>query len=120
MQILGLRRRSGKYIRLIPNMWGWALLALGVTAANWSARRSYTPSYTPRTYPSGSYPSALAPTRIPTPSYQVRRRAPIQSALQPYVGQRAPDLSLADLDGNLHSLSGNKGKVVLLHFWAPG
>jgi len=34
------------------------------------------------------------------------------------VGDPAPDLSLADLDGNVVSLSRLKGSVVLLRFWA--
>jgi peroxiredoxin len=30
----------------------------------------------------------------------------------------APDFSLYDLDGNLHSLSGLRGKVVIINFWS--
>lgn len=30
MKVLGLRRRQGKYFKLIPNKWGWALIAFVV------------------------------------------------------------------------------------------
>lgn len=33
-------------------------------------------------------------------------------------GQRAPELVLRDIDGRRFSLSKNKGKVILLNFWA--
>ena len=34
------------------------------------------------------------------------------------VGQRAPNFSLADLDGVDHSLEQYKGKVIMLNFWS--
>ena len=36
----------------------------------------------------------------------------------PAVGEMAPDIELADVNGNLKKLSSLKGKVVLLDFWA--
>jgi peroxiredoxin len=38
--------------------------------------------------------------------------------LPPAVGRMAPELDLADLAGQMVSLSGMKGKVVILSFWA--
>ena len=36
------------------------------------------------------------------------------------IGQEAPDFSLNDVDGRPFSLSGLRGKVVVLHFWGTG
>jgi len=36
----------------------------------------------------------------------------------PRIGFTAPELELSGLDGGLYALSGQKGKVVLLNFWA--
>ncbi len=36
----------------------------------------------------------------------------------PKVGETAPDFKLVSLDGKSHSLSENKGKVVVVNFWA--
>ncbi len=38
--------------------------------------------------------------------------------IAPRVSMPAPDFSLAGLDGEHRSLSSNRGKIVLLHFWA--
>jgi peroxiredoxin len=38
--------------------------------------------------------------------------------LTQWYGQEAPDISLLDLDGNMHSLKALKGKDVMLIFWA--
>lgn len=39
-----------------------------------------------------------------------------QTLLQ--IGQKAPDFSLLDLDGNAHSLSDYQGQIVILNFWS--
>ena len=36
------------------------------------------------------------------------------------IGQTAPDFTLTDLEGNAVSLAEQRGKVVLLAFWAYG
>jgi peroxiredoxin len=41
-------------------------------------------------------------------------------ALAAEVGQPAPDFTLRDLDGNVHKLSDQKGKVVVLEWFNPG
>jgi len=43
---------------------------------------------------------------------------PGKPAPAPVVGAPAPDFTLKDLDGNSVSLSSEKGKVVLINFWA--
>lgn len=48
----------------------------------------------------------------------VSAETPSPFAVKKITGKKAPDLTLKDLDGNPRSLSSNKGKVVLLHFWA--
>ena len=35
-----------------------------------------------------------------------------------HTGQKAPDFSLLDLDGNAHSLSDYQGQIVVLNFWS--
>lgn len=48
--------------------------------------------------------------------------ATIAAAAEPKVGEAAPPLSLDDLDGRTHTLAGQRGKVVVLHFattWCP-
>ena len=37
---------------------------------------------------------------------------------QPGVGQQSPDISMSDINGKVKKLSGLKGKVVLIDFWA--
>lgn len=39
-------------------------------------------------------------------------------ALAPYNGAVLPDFSLSDLQGNTHTLSSYRGKVVMVNFWA--
>jgi peroxiredoxin len=46
---------------------------------------------------------------------QAQQWAPI---LTQWYGQEAPDISLPDLDGNMHSLKALKGKDVMVVFWA--
>ncbi len=43
---------------------------------------------------------------------------PSPFAVERLTGQRAPDFTLNDINGNKVSLSAFKGKVILLHFWA--
>jgi thiol-disulfide isomerase/thioredoxin len=38
--------------------------------------------------------------------------------LSPYSGAILPDFTLSDLDGNKHTLSSYRGKVVMVNFWA--
>jgi peroxiredoxin len=38
--------------------------------------------------------------------------------LMPYEGEALPDFTLSDTQGNAHTLSDYKGKVVMLNFWA--
>ena len=38
--------------------------------------------------------------------------------MNPAVGERAPQISLSDINGDMVSLAGFKGKVVLVTFWA--
>lgn len=45
-------------------------------------------------------------------------RTDFQSNSAPYLGSRAPDFSLATLDGKQVSLSQYRGKKVILNFWA--
>ncbi len=40
------------------------------------------------------------------------------SELAPYSGEVLPDFSLTDLQGEKHSLSSYRGKVVMVNFWA--
>jgi thiol-disulfide isomerase/thioredoxin len=40
------------------------------------------------------------------------------SELAPYSGELLPDFSLTDLQGEKHSLSSYRGKVVMVNFWA--
>lgn len=49
--------------------------------------------------------------------YQVRNRIPFDEQ-KPAVGETAPAISLADLNGKMVTLSEFKGKVVLVNFWA--
>ena len=49
--------------------------------------------------------------------YQVRNRTPFDEQ-QPAVGETAPAISLADLNGKMITLNEFKGKVVLVNFWA--
>jgi peroxiredoxin len=42
----------------------------------------------------------------------------VQAAAAPVVGAPAPEFTLADLDGETHTLAGLRGHAVLLNFWA--
>lgn len=46
------------------------------------------------------------------------RRTTPQDDLAPRIGQLAPDFTLPDLQGNQVQLSGLRGKVVFINFWA--
>jgi peroxiredoxin len=48
----------------------------------------------------------------------VHAQPPSPFAVNKLEGQRAPDFTLKDVDGNAVALSSFKGKVVLLNFWA--
>ncbi|MCH7612946.1 MAG: TlpA family protein disulfide reductase, partial [Candidatus Marinimicrobia bacterium] len=41
-----------------------------------------------------------------------------QSNADPFIGQKAPDFRLMDVDGNRVSLFDFSGKVVIINFWA--
>jgi peroxiredoxin len=49
--------------------------------------------------------------------YLVMSRVPFEQR-KPAVGEKAPAVSLADLSGNMVSLSDYDGQVVLVNFWA--
>lgn len=48
----------------------------------------------------------------------VNAQPPSPFAVEKLSGQRAPEFTLNDIDGNPVSLSSFKGKVILLNFWA--
>ena len=45
--------------------------------------------------------------------------AAVRITAQPAIGQQAYEITLPDIKGNVQKLSDNKGKVVLVDFWAP-
>jgi peroxiredoxin len=49
--------------------------------------------------------------------YQMKNRTPFDEQ-KPAVGDAAPAISLADLNGKMVTLNDLKGKVVLVNFWA--
>ncbi|MBI1221661.1 MAG: redoxin domain-containing protein [Bacteroidetes bacterium] len=51
-------------------------------------------------------------------SFSNRPEAKVIRTQGPGIGDQAPEISMADADGNLHSLSELKGKIVLVDFWA--
>ena len=53
-----------------------------------------------------------------TPSSQAVSIGQQESTIGVNVGDRAPDFTLTDLDGNQVSLSDFRGKVVFINFWA--
>lgn len=59
------------------------------------------------------------------PSGEAEPKAEAEPAPKPVpamtaaIGQPAPDFTLTDLDGNTHTLSQHRGKVVVLEWWNP-
>lgn len=51
-------------------------------------------------------------------SFSSRPEAKSIRAQGPKIGEMAPEISLADANGNIYSLSSLKGKIVLVDFWA--
>ncbi len=62
--------------------------------------------------------SGLLVVQACTPSSQAVSVGQQESAIGVNVGDRAPDFTLTDLDGNQLSLSDFRGKVVFINFWA--
>ena len=50
---------------------------------------------------------------------EVSAEIPTPHAIESLTGQKAPDFTLIDLAGKSVSLSSQRGKVVVLVFWAP-
>ncbi len=58
------------------------------------------------------------PARATPPDGALDRALADFGVIAPRVSMPAPGFSLAGLDGEQRSLSSNRGKIVLLHFWA--
>jgi thiol-disulfide isomerase/thioredoxin len=58
------------------------------------------------------------PARATSPDGDLNRALTDFGVIKPRVSISAPGFSLTGLDGKHRSLSSNRGKVVLLHFWA--
>ncbi|MBI3040282.1 MAG: TlpA family protein disulfide reductase, partial [Chloroflexi bacterium] len=92
-----------------------------------SGCRSFTPSTEPAPAPSAPAVSQSEPTTT-TPTTQPAPAPPAAPPTQPtpaptipegiYIGNRAPDFQLQTLTGQTVSLSGLRGKPVLINFWA--
>ena len=95
-----------------------ALMFLATTVSLAGACRS-------KAEPSASEPEAgiaaddKAAAGEPSPAAAKTTPAPVP-AVEAQVGQPAPDFSLTDLDGNQHTLSQYKGKMVVLEWFNPG
>jgi hypothetical protein len=64
-------------------------------------------------------PSATLKTDPVEPTVEIATATPTADLpVAPVPGARAPDFTLTDLNGNEVSLSGLRGQVVLLNFWA--
>ena len=65
--------------------------------------------------PAGMTPQMenTASPQTPTPVQEVS-----SNPLQSWVGKPAPELKMVDLDGKIHRISRQKGKKVILDFWA--
>lgn len=74
------------------------------------------PSWTP--VPSAQPTVTSSPTPTPVPPTATVTSSASRRPSGPFEGARAPDLTLPDLAGQEVSLSGLKGKAVLLNFWA--
>jgi hypothetical protein len=71
------------------------------------------------TQPPAVSPSATLRTGTVEPSVGIAAATPTADLpVAPVPGARAPDFTLADLNGDEVSLSGLRGQVVLLNFWA--
>jgi hypothetical protein len=51
--------------------------------------------------------------------FGIKTRTPFADK-RPAVGETAPAVSLADMNGTMITLAGFKGRVVLVNFWASG
>jgi peroxiredoxin len=65
-----------------------------------------TPQAAQATETPGSLPTATEPAAAPPPGQPITK------------GMVAPDFTVQDLEGNLHSLSDHRSKVVMLNFWS--
>ena len=62
----------------------------------------------------------LACSTTSTPVAVAELPAPIEAAAKANLGEAAPNFSLPDLDGTIHSLADHSGKVVVLEWFNPG
>lgn len=62
----------------------------------------------------------LACSTASTPVAVAELPTPIAASAKASLGEKAPDFSLPDLDGKIHSLADHSGKVVVLEWFNPG
>ncbi|MFT5582857.1 MAG: peroxiredoxin [Cognaticolwellia sp.] len=62
----------------------------------------------------------LACSTASTPVAIAELPTPIQADAKAKLGEAAPDFSLPDVDGTIHSLADHSGKVVVLEWFNPG
>jgi peroxiredoxin len=62
----------------------------------------------------------LACSTASTPIAVADLPTPIEASAKASLGQAAPDFSLPDVDGTIHSLADHSGKVVVLEWFNPG
>ncbi|MCD6309161.1 MAG: redoxin domain-containing protein, partial [Candidatus Eremiobacteraeota bacterium] len=68
--------------------------------------------------PGADYKIKLKGSGFPLPEkYNLSTTAEGFSLRKQRIGNKVPDFSLADMDGNIHRLSDHKGKVVVVIFW---
>ncbi|MGA3123437.1 MAG: redoxin family protein [Polyangiaceae bacterium] len=68
-----------------------------------------------------SRPSSTSPEPVPAaPPVAIASATPGSSIAQAAVGSPAPDFTLSDLDGHAVTLSGLRGKTVVLEWFNPG